>query len=128
MTLPGYSAYLGAQMLANGTFATDLTGWLTPAGGWTWSDGAALLTGGGGVEPIRQDNVFVVGRKYLISFDVDADGEIGFQDNSAAIVQATASGRVSTVWVADTVNLVFKRVSGTVNGTLDNVSVYEVIE
>lgn len=126
--LPQSGAYISAQKVSNGTFNTDLAGWVASTGGWTWDSGKALLTGDGSVQSLRQDDVMVVGKKYLISFEVDADGAIGMQNAAAAIVRSAVSGRVSFTWIADTTYVLFKRVSGTVTGTLDNISVHEVIE
>lgn len=120
---------LGPEAVTNGTFDTNLTGWLQTAGGWSWSGGKATLTGDGNPQSIYQP-CLTVGSLYLIEFDVTASGgggQIGFSNAGGGIIAQGSSGRVSAYWVADTVNLSFKRNTGTVNGTIDNVSVREVL-
>lgn len=121
-------AVRGVELVSNGTFGSDLTGWNaigTP--GWTWVGGKASLTGDGTAQTLSQPNVFVVGKTYEISFDVTASSSaIGFQNAGATIVASGSSGTVRVIWTADTTSLGFKRSGGTVNGTLDNISVREI--
>lgn len=115
------------NLITNGTFDTDLTGWELSNGGWFQSNGRAVLVGDGSVQSLSQTNVFTIGNKYEITFDVySTSNPIGFQDSTGTIVASGTQGTVTTEWIADTTNLKFKREGGTVTGWIDNVMIKEL--
>src|SRR4030095_8304735 len=61
---------LGTEVLTNGDFATDLSGW-TADPGWTWADGAAVHDGVG-TDTLEQNIVVINGLVYLLSITIEA--------------------------------------------------------
>lgn len=121
---------LGPERVVNGNFSDGLNGWYAPSGAWTEYQGAARLLGDGSVQTLRQNNVFVVGRSYLIEFTVRivAGAQLVAENAAGSTVVGGASGKYVTVWVADRAELSFKR-SGTVTeGYIDDVSVREIVD
>jgi hypothetical protein len=121
--------YLGSELVVNGNFATDLSSWLAPGGGWTYDNGKALLTGNGGAQTLRQGSIGSVGLKYLSSFDVNADSDIAIVDGSGSVISQGSVGNITGDFTQVlNAQIEMKRVSGVVNGTVDNVSVKRKIE
>lgn len=123
--------YGGQQQISNGGFNLSLDGWSYTAGvdGWSWESSKAKLNGSGGPQALNQSNAFDINNKYLIEYDVETDqGVIGIQNKAFGLIASGSTGRVSTEWIADTSTLSFKRATGVVNGTLDNISVKHIIE
>jgi hypothetical protein len=117
-----------SELVTNGSFDTDLADWGTSA--WFWDSGKAKLIGDGNVQTISQLNVFEIGKIYLVEFDVESSGSgVGVQSAANQVIPGLGgnTGRVSATWKADRTGLIFKRVSGTVTATLDNISVKEVL-
>ena len=118
----------GSEEVVNGTFDNDLSGWA--AGAWFWENGKAKLIGDGSPQSISQSNVFEIGKTYLVEFDVESSGgNVGVQDASNTVITALSgnTGRIFATLTADRTDMSFKRVSGTVTATLDNISVKEVL-
>lgn len=122
------NAWLGGELVTNGGFDAD-TDWNKDAG-WTISGGLANLAGNGTPDGLRQNDVMTVGLKYSYGFNPVADSSaIGFQDSLGVLVDSGSDGaRVSGSFTTDTTYLLFKRASGTVNGSIDNVSFKRLIE
>lgn len=117
---------LGPELVTNGRFDTDLSTWSAEAG-WSWVDGKAYINGDGTLQRLARYNLLTIGKTYLIRFTVDVTGGgLGFENNSGNAVASASSGKVSAIWTADKTHLVFKRTTGSIVGTLDNVSVREV--
>lgn len=118
---------LGPERVVNGDFATNLDSWAAPGGGWSWEAGKAKLTGSGSAQAFIQEGVFEIGKTYRVVFEINTSGlGAGFQNASGRIYASGASGTVSAIVTPDLTALVFKRVDGVVNGTLDSVSVREI--
>lgn len=94
------NSFLGAELITNGEFTTDLSGW-TAGAGWTWSAGAACNDGGpnGLIQTIAISN----GVTYQVSFEITTytSGDLslllggtlyatGFNAAGAYTVQVTA--------------------------------------
>lgn len=130
---------LGPELVTNGTFDTDLTGWNQPAGAakMTWGSGAAVSSGTQ-MEAIIQPNVFTPGKFYEVLFDVTAisggslilrhrNTDLGGPANT--ITTLSSPGSYSVLWqhpVGTTLNgLLFLSGSST-SCTIDNISVREL--
>jgi hypothetical protein len=130
----------GTELVANGTFNTDLTGWTQQAasgGGIAWSSGSiALIGGASSLGGGYQDLTLVPGRTYRISGTTSADSLLivypgtSFSGGTLATLAAggTGAGTVSLVFTAGAAT---QRIMGYANsnkaGTVDNISVQEVI-
>ena len=121
--------YLGSELVTNGTFDTDLSGWLVTDSATgidiTWTvNGVSFITDGtgGGI----QQSVLTVGKSYLVEFDYTAiSGAIKMLPYFADISETK---RYSQYITASTTNISFYRKQGNTEGLIDNVSVKEVID
>ena len=115
------------ELVVNGDFATDLSGWsvTNPTGvtvEWT-SNGMRILTDGtgGGASQI----ILEIGKTYLIEFDYTAVS--GSLKLDAIINPLDTTKKYSIVKTATQIPLTFYRRSGTAEGIIDNVSVKEIV-
>ncbi|NRA82087.1 MAG: hypothetical protein HRU18_28165 [Pseudoalteromonas sp.] len=119
---------LGDEEVTNGDFDTDLTGWNTIF--WFWESGKAKLIGDGSVQGLSQSNIFEIGKIYLVEFNIESTGgNVGIQNAANQVIPELSgnTGRVSAIWKADRTDINFKRATGAVTATLDNISVKEVL-
>lgn len=117
---------LGVEKVSNGTFDNS-SNWLLGVG-WSIQNGRAELASDGSPASLQQNNVFEVGKTYIIEFDVFSDSSpIGIQNLAGQIIASSASGKVRLVFTTDTPHLSFKRVFGSPNGWIDNISVKEAV-
>lgn len=136
-TMKWYETIGGEELVTNGTFDTNLTGWTiggttTP----TWSSGTMILTVGT-VNGFGYQNIStVIGKKYRIEYNVSITGGAALQvylsttkDNSKFIKSSAVSTSKDTVeFVAEStvspINFMTAASAGT--AILDNISVFEV--
>jgi len=130
----------GAEEIVNGDFATD-SDW-SKGTGWTISGGSALRSGASSNSSIEQTISIVSGKTYLLSYDrtyISGGGTTNlFSDFVTDGVSITIGNLTSTIQETVKVTAQFTptytgtlniRLFGisTFNGTMDNVSVKEVI-
>ena len=118
----------GANVLANGTFNTNLSGWINSSGAWSWDAGTAKLTGDGSLQELMDVGTLTVGTWYEITLDyvhVSGAGSLGiYMDGGATpVLTMNTSGPKRAVARASSNDLSFKRASGTLTCTIDNVTV-----
>jgi hypothetical protein len=121
--------WFGPELINNGKFDTD-TSW-GKGTGWSISGGLANLVSNGSASNLSQDGVFTIGRKYLYGFNVETDGDpITAQSSGGQTITGLSgsTGRLETYWVADSDAALFKRLSGSPTGYIDNVVAKEVLE
>ena len=118
----------GSELIVNGDFATDSDWTLTQA---TISNGAAtFVTTDGSFAGIRQ-NVFTIGKTYLISLEVSnlvGTAEVNTNGGTSIGLDITSNGVKSFYMVAENTDIEIKRKFGITNvsATIDNCSVREV--
>jgi hypothetical protein len=127
------SATLGAELISNGTFASDLSGWTDSGASWSWSAGTALHTAGSSTT-LTQAETVTNGSTYQIGITITGRtaGSIAVALGSVSVIEsgtATAftSTFVRTVVAAATgsVDLVITPTSD-FNGAIDNVTLKTV--
>lgn len=125
-----FNSYMatGSELVVNGGFDTNLSGWgQTGGSAWSWESGKAKLTGDGSAQDLfHQSTILTIGRWYRVSFDVSSTGGSIGVTNTGVVIASGSSGTVTTEFQATAGYLGFKRVSGTVTGTIDNISVKEL--
>ena len=123
------------NLVTNGTFDTDLSGWADPNSGWSQSGGAAVMASTGDYKPLTQDLGLVAGETYVITFDVTAitgvmkvaldSASPGISNTSINTFSATGSHAFTVTPEAGETYLVISRnVPTTSSVTIDNISVY----
>ena len=120
------ASVLGSELVVNGDFATD-SDW-TKGTGWTISGGTANSdNSGSGTRNLRQDDILEVGKTYEIKFDLNITsgtlylifgGTLGLSQSQSYTLTRTSTST----------DLVFRNSIGNFIGSIDNVSVKEVIE
>lgn len=125
------TATLGSELVTNGTFASDLSGW-TAGANWSWSGGTAAHTTGS-AETLTQNISVTSGATYLVSFTVTGTGNINPTLGAVALVKVGTqtyfgSGTHYRTLVAGASGSVAFTITPDSNfvGTIDNVSVKAV--
>ena len=119
---------LGVEQIENGNFATD-SDW-TKGTGWTISGGTANATSAATGTPLSQ--YIDTGKKYKITYDVVSLSQGAFQIDLS--YSGTALGQLVTTTgtftdIVTSINPALSiRVVGTTTGSIDNVSVKELID
>jgi len=131
--------YIGSELVTNGTFDTDVSGWTADTDGTiSYSSGTLLYTGtstGPTFMTVEQLNLFTAGKVYRISLDLvtnsDSANAIRLRSNTTSeIGNMTATGTYEFTFVA-TGSDSYLRI-GIVGGlagesfSIDNVSVREI--
>lgn len=124
------TAALGAELLTNGAFAADLTGWTDSGSSWSWSAGAAAHAPGS-ISTLSQSITVQSGATYEISFTLTgrtagsigvALGEVGVVLGGASMSFSSSANRTVTAGVSGQVALSVTPTSD-FNGALDAISV-----
>ena len=117
----------GEELVVNGGFDTD-SDWTTQrvsiaSGVADFSDNSS------GPARIIQDNVYTVGKTYLVTFDVNTSGTLRVYDGSGYDGDiSVSSGTVSKIIYAEGTQFIIRaNVTNDYTGTIDNVSVKEVL-
>ena len=131
----------GTELVTNGTFNTDLTGWVTSSADWTWDASArAHLNTTSNYQRISYDTGYATGGMqagvlYLIEFDYElVSGRFKFSLNStnsyATTVTTLGSGRFSLQIVRPADNrtdeIQIRNETATTELYIDNVTIKEI--
>ena len=121
------------SLVTNGTFDSDLSGWVVSLDNgtnyWRWSSGAARVVSDGTSTNLTQSDVFEVGKRYVVSFDIVATTgtlKLGTDALAANIGTSLTTGSYSKTFVATATALTISRTVGATDATIDNISIYEV--
>lgn len=129
---------LGPELVTNGTFDTDVSGWVDDTSHWSVSSEMAYHSPSDVFNTLRQSMGFVSGNVYQVSFDYEVtQGTLRVQDRTEANsanglfhISLTGSGRRTFVFVANATidSIAFARdISGQVSEfSIDNISVREL--
>jgi len=123
------ASLIGSNLVTNGTFDTNLSGWTTNGSDWVWSSGTASHAVGN-TSPLYQTLTISTSEVYKVTFDVSGltagrvTAAVSSSDNS---FNTGGNGTFSFYFkVSNTnVNLSFTPTS-TFNGKIDNVVVKQV--
>lgn len=115
---------IGPELVTNGTFDADLSGW-SATGNWAWSSGAAVHTPSSGGENLSQ-SVFTAGKVYQISWEQAGDFLAVYGDGvSSFLSNSNSDGAYTVLFVSQTGgSIVFRAAAGTVS--VDNISIREI--
>jgi hypothetical protein len=123
------SATLGAELITNGDFATNLSGWTDSGASWSWSAGTALHTAGSSTT-LSQAETVTNGATYQIGITITGRtaGSIAVSLGAVSVIgsgtETAFTATFTRTLVADTtgsVNLVITPTSD-FNGAIDNVT------
>lgn len=124
--------YEAENIVTNGTFNTNLSGW-THDDSWGWSDGGAAYVPESGLDPLEQADLFTIGETYTITFTInnlEESGDSGVRiDSIAGTPEYTESGTYTVTGVAIAVDLIFtpyEDPGGVADFTLDNIAAYSM--
>ena len=119
---------LGEELVTNGTFDSD-SDWTKSPSGATISGGKAVLTSSSDVY-IFQD-ILTAGKTYRVQFDAEVtSGSFYVGENLQATKIYSVGSYTNEVFYFDVISsarFIFRRSSGSLNASIDNVSVREVI-
>jgi hypothetical protein len=121
--------WTGKELIVNGGFDTDLSGWTITEAGQTveWDNGRLhIITDGTGAGV--QQTPFTDGQKYRVSLNYEAiSGSLKYQVGSSGFPVSTTQA-INSDYVADSPNFFLYRNSGSGEGYFDNVSAKEVLD
>lgn len=122
---------LGAELIANGTFTTNLNGWVAGTG-WAWDSNTAKFTNVSGPAPFYQLGVLSTTTYYRVSFDVvTTNGFVAFQFGNNRINAVVGTNTFDGYW-ANVLGhggiTTYFMPSADFDGYIDNVSVKEIIQ
>ena len=119
------SVVYGDELVTNGTFATD-SDWIKDSG-WTISNGQAQCDGTDGAQFRTIDSPLTDGKTYYISYEITAytSGDIRVLGQGFYGISGNSVSTVTGIFVATKPYVRFY--SSAFNGSIDNVSVKEVI-
>jgi len=119
----------GAEEAVNGDFASDLSSWSDLDSAWSWSAGTAVCDGTGLCRLIQ--STLTSEKYYVLTFDVAAytsgvvRGHIG--SSAGPYVEASAVGTYTIIGRASDAYIYFTYTSSPFIGSIDNVSVKELL-
>ena len=120
---------ISSELVSNGDFSNGSTGW-TLGSQWSIVNETAVLVGDGSFSSLEYPIAFESGKTYRVEFDVIAiSGNGKFQIQQGALTEFSTAGSYSydvTVTNTPNSNIQFARKNGSVNMTLDNISVKEI--
>lgn len=121
-----YVGTLGANLVTNGTFATDLSGWQFGIVAWTWSAGTAVTTPNIYGSYIRHlGAAAVIGTIYKVQFDIVtlSAGSLQYTFGGYTSQPLTTTGtHTEYIQATTTAGLSFNPTT-TFGGSIDNVSI-----
>ena len=117
----------GPELVTNGDFATNLSGW--SGAGWVWSNGKAYDSGASVTEGLEQILTTVADRIYVIEYTLSGISggtpSLKFEDQTVATHPTdVTNGRV--IVRAATINSKVEFIGGGATFSIDNVSVTEI--
>ena len=121
---------LGSELITNGDFSNGGANWNYTLGVWDFSSGLASCNGTqSGLSYLNQSGGIVSGKKYKVTYEITSisAGEIRVFVGDVSGLARTTTG-VFTEYITATSTNFWLRVNSTFVGSIDNVSVKEVIE
>ena len=117
---------LGSELLLNGGFDTD-SGWIK-GGGWIIT-GGELVVNSAAYTTVRQNGIIEIGKTYKLTFSIVkyTSGSCWIGSNLAVGTLRNAIGTYTIDWVSDTVDIFIESGGSGFIGSIDNVSVREVL-
>jgi hypothetical protein len=119
------SQNLGPELIVNGDFATDLTGW--SGANWAWSAGTALHTAGSTGALSQASRPAIVGKKYKITYMIGAmtAGTLIMSFGGVSGAAKSENGTYTEYVIATSTAVIAFTPSTDFNGSLDNISLKE---
>ena len=133
------NVFLGGELVTNGTFDTDITGWVQYVSVSSWDNGTIKSTSSGTTIAIRQNGILSDNTTYKLTFDAKASTLNQFSvytgvdwQNIEPVLSATdtwESFEVVFTFVTGGQHLIIRQTNTVLNDTanFDNVSVKEII-
>ena len=111
------------NLVTNGNFDTD-SDW-TLGTGWSIGDGVAVATNAADGERLRQDDVFIAGKIYKVTYEITEISQGGFRGyvGGTNLTIRSAVGVYTETLVAPSIDVFYIKTIGTTTGSIDNVSV-----
>lgn len=122
----------GEELITNGTFDTDLSGWTADAW-WSWVSGEAYHTSSSDYKPLSQNPSVVNGKTYKLVFDLTTLGDVkvryqdGASQNIDNVYSTSGTKEIVISDIKTNTDFYFSRSIGTAEFSIDNVSVKELI-
>ena len=121
---------LGSELVTNGDFATDLSGWVLQnvdaSNTITWEPNGARVISTNVNISLRQLNILTVGKTYKLTCDLAiTTGRLALDSSTAGSTIQMVEGFNEITFTASSTNFIVKRYTGNDNCLIDNISVKE---
>ncbi len=121
---------LGSELVTNGDFATDLSGWVLQnvdaSNTITWEPNGARVISTSVNISLRQLNILTVGKTYKLTCDLAiTTGRLALDGSTAGSTIQMVEGFNEITFTASSTNFIVKRYTGNDNCLIDNISVKE---
>ena len=127
MTKNSVAQAYGPELVINGSVDGDGAPWIAQ-GESTITGACRIYSSAGSFSQISQLDVMEAGKEYLISYTVVSTDGATITDSAGGVTWDTSStGYKSQTLIIDTPSLVFKRLGGVTDVTLDDISVKEIL-
>jgi hypothetical protein len=107
----------------------DPNNYWTLGTGWSIEDGKAVATNAADAERLRQDDVFTAGKTYKVTYEITEISQGGFRGyvgGTNLTIHSTVGVYTETL-VAPAIDVFYIRTVGTTSGSIENVSVVEIL-
>jgi len=125
----------GVELVTNGTFDSDLSGWSSVNNEWVWNDGAAVITAAqSSTAYLIHSAIVEKGKTYqltisLLSTDAPIEARFGSSAPAQSVIRFAAPGEHKAIlpWLGDGSTLFIRNASAGGSATIDNISIQELI-
>jgi len=122
--------YFGSELVSNGNFTNGSSNWSLTSEGTITTNGANINNLiGGAISFLQQNNVTVIGRKYKLQYYIreNNSGSLKFNTAENANLPIPSTVGVHTLFfTASLTEIIFARLSGSTDITIDDISIVEV--
>ena len=124
--------FFSEELVTNGNFNNGSSNWSLTSEGTITTDGANLNNLiGGAITFLQQNNVTVIGRKYKLEYYIRENNSGSLKFNTAEnpnLPIPSTVGVHTLFFTASLTEIIFARLSGSTDITIDNISIVEVTD
>jgi len=120
---------ISSELVSNGNFSQGGQDW-TLGSGWSIGDGVAVVDNAPDGERLQQNNVFVSGKTYKVTYEITEISQGGFRGyvGGTNLTTRSAVGTYTETLIAPLNDVFYIRTIQTTSGSITNISVKEITD